>query len=152
MLDSKWKPVLDDALGHMYDDRRFGHLLIVALYEGDLPPFCTHMPLDPEPETGVQINDFQTAYETAVATNNAARDGAVMVRLPEDVGSVPVITGWSFRLFPPPLDVARRYNRGSGYNSSLDFSGLEGVYCVYLANLTGVLRFDGGTETVLRRR
>lgn len=149
MTGVDWKDFFDDALIGMYKDSVLDHLLLVVLYEGQKHPLCcAPMPLDPEPGLGIPINDFPTIYKDALTTNDAVKDGAVMVRLPTK-GGCPIVTGWSYRLFASPLNVKREVNRGSGYNSSLDFSGVEGVLSVYLVNEKGILRFEHGIEIVL---
>jgi hypothetical protein len=45
--------------------------------------------------------------------------------------------------------VSRLKNRGSGYNSSFDFSGVKRIICVYFINKNGVKKFTNGKEKVL---
>lgn len=151
MIDGNWKGFFDDALVSMYNDSILDHLLLVVLYEGQKHPlYCAPMPVDPEPELGIPINDFLTIYKNALTINEAIKDGAVMVRLPGRGEEYPIVTGWSYRLFAPPLNVKRQVNRGSGYNSSLDFSDVEGVSSVYLVNTKDILRFEHGSEIILQ--
>ncbi len=60
-----------------------------------------------------------------------------------------MLRGFSYRLFPPPLITSRLENMGSGYNSSLDFSSVKGVICVYFINKNEVKKFTKGKEEVL---
>ena len=121
------------------------HTLIIALFEGKhLPRYCVHMPRDPEPKSEVPLTHSLTeVLFTAARTNQSIEDGAIMIRIDRDV---PILEGFSYRLYPPPLDVPREKNMGSGYNSAFDFSGVDGVKCVYFINKTGLRKFIQGHE------
>ncbi|MEM5855709.1 MAG: hypothetical protein QW472_05350 [Candidatus Aenigmatarchaeota archaeon] len=104
------------------------------------------MPINPQPPINIEIRDFIRIYKEAIKINPAIHDGAVMVKLSQ---KIPILTGWCFRLYPPPLATRRKINRGSGYNTILDFSCVENVEVTYFANTHELIKFKKGKEKVL---
>ena len=119
------------------------HSIIVIFFKGkSLPEHCTPMPRDPEPEINVPLNmDFSEMYFSMLSKNPSIKDGAILIQ--EDC-DCPLLRGFSYRIYPPPLNVPREKNMGSGYNSSLDFSGVKGVRCVYFIDSSSVRKFVKG--------
>lgn len=101
------------------------------------------MKRDPLPPLGQSLGpSFAEEWRNAVALNSAIHDGAVMAA-PDDDDIYKVI-GWSYRLFPPELDVQEHGNRGSAFNSCLAMSSSEGVARLYLVTRGECWRFIGG--------
>jgi len=113
---------------------------IIVLFKGNsLPKYCVSMPRNPEPPDELPLtNDFVELFLSIAKNNLSIKDGAIMIRIDHNP---PILKGFSFRLYPPPLIVRREKNMGSGYNSALDFSGVDRVLCVYFINKTGVRKF-----------
>ena len=107
-----------------------------------IPQYCTPMLRHPNPKINIPINNnLVEIYFSAIKKNPAIEDGAILIQT--DNG-VPILRGFSYRIYPPPLNVQRLKNMGSGYNSSLDFSGIERVVCVYFINKHGVKKIING--------
>lgn len=139
----------DDVLVKMHQDKILAHSLMLVLYGGKIPQYCVPMPRNPEPDINIPVHDFSSIYRNALMLNKTVEDGAVMIKLPERLGEDNILTGWSYSLFAPPLNLPRRVNCGSAYNSSLNFSGMVDVKYVYLVNSESVLRFEDCIENIL---
>jgi|GEM_PF-3778654 len=107
------------------------------------------MPLYPEPETNIPIDNFLEIYKRNLRINSAIVDGAIMIKMPQEIYEKPKITSWAYRLWPPPLATKKQKNRGSGYNSSIDFSLVDNVEAVYLVKVEEALKFKKGLEILL---
>lgn len=86
----------------------------------------------PDPQTGMVLDiSFVDYYAAALALNPAVHDGAVMVgrRTKNDPY---VVMGWSYRLFPPSMQLDDVPNRGSAFNSCVAMSMVPEVDCLYL--------------------
>jgi hypothetical protein len=118
---------------------------MVVLYKGDkLPSYCVLMTRDPQPKIDSPLgNNFSEIYFSALKTNPSLIDGAILIQINS---TRPILKGFSYRLFPPYLDVPRAINKGSGYNSALDFSKVKRVECVYFINHKSVRKFIKGKE------
>jgi hypothetical protein len=100
------------------------------------------MPREPSPPIGQPIDqDFGDTIRAAIELNASVHDGAIMASVRD---SSYVVTGWSFRLFPPDFRGAKVPNKGSAYNSCLAMSAVEGVVRVYLVSKHGAWRFQQG--------
>jgi len=105
------------------------------------------MPRDPKPPSKIVLKgNLSKIILTAVKNNSSIRDGAIMIKMD---CNPPIITGFSFRLYPPSLASKRKVNKGSGYNSAIDFSYIDGVICVYFINNTCISKFIKGEEVEL---
>ena len=78
-----------------------------------------------------------------IKKNPSIKDGAILIQLDQNI---PILRGVSYRLFPPPLKTSHLKNKGSGYNSAFDFSGVKRVMWVYFINKNGVKKFIRGKE------
>ena len=106
------------------------------------PKYCAPMIRYPKPKSDMPVhNNFPKLYFAALKKNSSIRDGAILVQLDHDNL---ILKGFSYRLFPPPLKITGLKNKGSGYNSSLDFSGVKRVMCVYFINKDKVKKFING--------
>lgn len=125
--------------------KAISHTVIIVLYKGEaFPEYCVPMPRDPKPLEKITLtNDFMKILSSIIKNNPAIKDGAIMIRIDHNP---PVITGFSFRLYPPPLAIERKENKGSGYNSAIDFSNVDRVICVYFINSTDIKKFIKGKE------
>jgi len=100
------------------------------------------MPRDPQPEVGQTIDgSFGQVVRSAIEANEAVHDGCIMVAVDETEGRV---TGWSYRLFPPPTEITPPPNKGSAFNSCLAMSLVPGVFALYLVSKGSVWRFKRG--------
>jgi len=124
------------------------HAIIIALFQGKkLPKYCSSMPRNPKPKINIPLNNnLSEIYFSAIKENSSIKDGAVLVQLNHNI---PVLRGFSYRLFPPLFKMLRLKNMGSGYNSALDFSVVKRVLCVYFINKNGMKKFVKGKEEVL---
>ena len=103
------------------------------------------MVLDPLPHSGHPIDtEFASALHGAISANPRAHDGAIMCGRRNDAGAYEV-TGWSFRLHPPPVDRPQVPNKGSGFNSSLAMSRVEAVDRVLFWSTGAGWCFEGGS-------
>ena len=119
---------------------------IICIYTGSVPPGCAPMPRDPAPPVGMAIDGPLTgAFEQALRINPAVHDGAVMIGRSRETDDY-VITGWSYRLFPPETDRSLIPNRGSAFHSSLLMSAVDGVDRVYLFSTGQLVCFADGRE------
>ena len=110
--------------------------LISCLYtDVTLPANCEPMLRSPEPDIGMGLNDnLAQSVSAAYALNPSVHDGAIMIGR-RDTATFYKIEGWSYRLFPPHAESARREaNRGSAFNSCLAMSLTQKVDCLYLVS------------------
>lgn len=138
--------LIDNEMIRICKDPHLQHPVIVALFEGrTLPKYCVPMPRDPEPRVNIPLSsNFSEVYFSALRENPSIKDGAILIQIDH---SPPILKGFSYRIYPPPLNTARaEKNMGSGYNSSLDFSGINKVKCVYFVNKGSVRKFTKGKE------
>ena len=102
------------------------------------------MPRLPAPRIGIILSEsFGFYLHEAIAMNEAVHDGAIMLGR-EFSEKEYYVTGWSFRLFPPPTLSAQEPNRGSAFNSCLAMSCVAKVDRLYLINRSATIRFEGG--------
>lgn len=130
-------------------------LKLIVLFRGrDLPSYCAPMPIDPLPAIGLECSQhLPELIARAYQRNPAIHDGACMIEIRQcDTGKrgIPefILRGWSYRLYPPASLHAREANRGSAYNSAVDFSLVHGVECVYLFGDAQFECFDKGNLMV----
>lgn len=147
-MNKKVKNDMGNELIRIFEYNKPQHAIIVILFKGRrLPKYCAPMPRNPGPKINISLNnDLSEIYFSALKENASIKDGAILIQL--DRG-IPILRGFSYRLFPPPSKTPRLKNEGSGYNSSLDFSGVKRVKCVYFVNKNGVKKFINGGEEVL---
>ena len=121
------------------------HAIIIVLFKGKrLPKYCVPMKRRPSPKINIPLNNnLSKIYFLALKENPSIRDGAILIQLNR---GCPILRGFSYRLFPPPSKMPRQENKGSGYNSALDFSVVKRVVCVYLINKNRVVKFINGKE------
>ena len=100
----------------------------MVLYTGPGFPECSSpMILDPLPRSGHPIDtEIASALQGAISANPRVHDGAIMCGRRTEENQYEA-TGWSFRLYPPPVDRPQVPNKGSGFNSSLAMSRMETV-------------------------
>jgi len=139
---------MDNEIIKIFKNNKPQHAIIVVLFKGRrLPKYCAPMPRNPEPKINIPLNNnFSEIYFSAVRKNPSIKDGAILIQLNRDTL---MLKGFSYRIYPPSLNVPRARNKGSGYNSSLDFSGVERIECVYFINKSGVKKFINGKEKAL---
>ena len=105
------------------------------------------MARNPKPKMNIPLNtnfsNFPEIYFSALKENPSIRDGAILIQSKRET---PILRGFSYRLFPPLSKVTRAKNKGSGYNSSLNFSCVKRVACVYFINKDGVIKFIKGRK------
>ena len=138
---------MDNEIIEIFKKNKSRHAIIVVLFKGKrLPKFCASMLRKPNPKINVSLNknnNLSKIYFCALKENPSIRDGAILIQLKRDA---PILRGFSYRLFPPPSKVTRAKNKGSGYNSSLDFSFVKRVVCVYFINKDGIIKFVKGRK------
>lgn len=139
---------MDNEIIEIFKKNKSQHAIIIVLFRGKkLPKYCTPMPREPKSERNIPLNNnLSKIYFSALIKNPAIKDGAILIQLDRDT---PIIRGFSYRLFPPPSKTPQLENKGSGYNSSLDFSVVKRVICVYFINKNGVIKFRNGKEKAL---
>ncbi|MEK7190077.1 MAG: hypothetical protein AAB666_03835 [Patescibacteria group bacterium] len=135
--------IIDNEVIKLSKDKKLKHLIIIILFKGKMiPKYCTPMPRNPNPKINILLNnDLTKIYFSAIKKNPAIEDGAVLIQA--ENGAL-ILRGFSYRIYPPPLNVSRLKNMGSGYNSSFDFSNIEGVVCVYFINKHGAKKIING--------
>lgn len=140
--------IMDNEAIKLFKDNRLKHLIIIILFKGErMPKYCTPMPRHPYPKINVSLNNnLVEIYFSVIKKNPAVEDGAILIQV--DNG-IPMLRGLSYRIYPPPLNIPRLKNMGSGYNSSLDFSGIKRVVCVYYINKDEVKKFINGKVKTL---
>lgn len=113
----------------------------------DLPSFCCIESFNPKPRIGCQVNEnFIEIMNKEYSFNKAIHDGAMAFYWDCSPQSLPVLSAWGVRLFPPVLCPSIRSNRGMAYNSALQFSAVGPVKSVFLFEATGFLLFENGNE------
>lgn len=128
-----------------------GTLILIFYVTSKCSAFYTSMSRTPDPPVGVPFGStFPELFLQVTRENPSLLDGAILVEVGQSSKVVPKVTAWSCRLFPPSNEsVNKKSNRGSAYNSAMDFSVLEGVEFVYLLNCNGIIRIKNGSETNL---
>lgn len=141
---------MDNELIRLFENNKPQHAFIAVLFKGTrLPRYCAPMLRDPKPQINILLNNnLSEIYFSAIKKNASIEDGAILIQLR---GNTPIIRGFSYILYPPPLKVSRLKNMGSGYNSALDFSGIKRVLCVYFINKNGIKKYINGKEKVLMK-
>jgi len=139
---------MDNEIIKIFKRNQSRHAIIIVLFKGKkLPKYCVPMMRKPNPKTKIPLNNkLSKIYFSALKENPSIGDGAILIQLD---GTCPILKGFSYRLFSPPLKGPRLENRGSGYNSALDFSGVKRVLSVYFINKNGVVKFINGKEKVI---
>ncbi len=119
---------------------------IIVFYTGpSIPDYATEMLRHPAPSVGHPVNDrVGLVLQEALEANPSVHDGAIMCgRL--SCGDVYRITGWSYRLYPPPCHGVLIPNKGSAFNSGLAMSAVTTVDRVlYWSSGTGSC-FEAGS-------
>jgi hypothetical protein len=120
--------------------------LLLCLCKDTIPAaYAAPMSRAPEPPTGFLIDDrFSERYGAALKANPAIHDGAIMAYRRNDGYTV---NGWSYRLFPPPIQHSPLENRGTAFHSCLAMSALDGVDGVLLFSGREAFVFCGGAIT-----
>ena len=138
---------MDNEIIKIFKKKGTKHAIIIVLFKGKrLPKFCVPMLRKPNPKINITLNEnnnLSKIYFAALKENLAIQDGAILIQLRRDA---PILKGFSYRLFPPPSNVARARNKGSGYNSSFDFSFVRRIACVYFINKDGAIKFIKGRK------
>ena len=141
---------MDNEIIKIFKKKGTKHAIIIVLFKGKrLPKFCVPMLRKPNPKINITLNEnnnLSKIYFSALKENPSIRNGAILIQSKRET---PILRGFSYRLFPPLSKVTRAKNKGSGYNSSLDFSVVKRVMCVYFINKNGVTKFVNGREKVL---
>ncbi len=153
-MKSKYKKLLEKIkfiekeLIKIFKSGKLQHCIIVVLYKGNRPPsYCVSMIRDPQPKIENPLgNNFSEIYFSALKKNPSIEDGAILIQISS---ASLILKGFSYRLFPPYFNAPRAINKGSGYNSALDFSNVKRVKCVYYINHEGVRKFIKGKERKL---
>jgi len=142
--------LMDNEIIEIFKKNKSQHAVIIVLFRGKrLPKYCTPMIRKPKPKCNISLkNNLSKIYFSALKENPAIKEGAILIQLD---GDAQIIRGFSYRLFSPPSKTPRLENKGSGYNSSLDFSVVKRVMCVYFINKNGVQKFTKGKgETIFK--
>ncbi|MCG2629457.1 MULTISPECIES: hypothetical protein [Bradyrhizobium] len=122
----------------------FDPLICCLYHQNNLPRFAEPMPRDPSPEVGQFLDqNFAETVRAAIAFNEAIHDGAIMAAV--DHHSRCTITGWSYRLFPPPSEIPPPVNKGSAFNSCVAMSLVPGILALYLVSKGTTWRFERGS-------
>lgn len=140
--------IIEDELVKFFKNTKLQHSVIIILFKGRrLPKYCIPMSRNPKPKINILLNNnLIKIYLSAIKKNHSVVDGAILVQT--NYG-MPILRGFSYRIYPPFLNRPRSKNMGSGYNSSFDFSGVKRVVCVYFINEIGIRKFINGKEIVL---
>jgi len=140
--------IIDSEAIKFFKDSGSQHLIIIILFKGKkLPGHCIPMLRGYTPEINIPLNNnLVKIYFSAIKKNPSIEDGAILI---QENRSTPILRGFSYRIYPPPLNVSRLKNMGSGYNSALDFSGVRRIVCVYCINKSGVKKLINGKQKVL---
>jgi len=140
--------IIEDELIKFFKNTKLQHSIIIILFKGEkLPKYCIPMSRNPKPKiNSVLNNNLIKIYLSAIKKNHSVIDGAILVQT--DYG-VPILRGFSYRIYPLFLNRPRSKNMGSGYNSSFDFSGVKRVVCVYFINKINIKKFINGKEITL---
>lgn len=142
------QPAIDNEIIKIFKRNKSRHAIIIMLFKGKkLPRYCVPMARNPKPKINISLNNsFSEIYFSALKENPSIKDGAILIQLDRNTL---ILRGFSYRIYPPPLKAPRLKNMGSGYNSSLDFSSVKRVKCVYFINKNGVKKFTNGKEIAL---
>ena len=119
---------------------------IMVFYTGPvIPEYCSAMPRDPLPGCGHLIDaGFSPELQRALRENSSIHDGAIMCGRISAKDNYKV-TGWSYRLHPPPNDGPVLANKGSAFNSGLAMSCIESVDKVLFWSSGRAWCFDRGS-------
>lgn len=140
---------IEKGLIKIFKSSKLQHCIIVILYKGSrLPSYCVPMIRNPQPKIDIPLeNNFSEIYFSALKINPSIKDGAILIQIDS---SFPILRRFSCRLFPPScFNASHSRNKGSGYNSALEFSNVKRVECVYYINYEGVRKFIKGKERKL---
>lgn len=139
---------MDNEIIKLFKKIKSQHTIIVVLFsEEKLPRYCIPMSRKPKPKNNISLKgNLSEIYFSALKKNPSIQDGAILIQMNR---SSQILKEFSCRLYPPPLNMPGPKNMGSGYNSSLDFSGVKGVVCVYFINKNGIKKFINGKEKTL---
>jgi len=142
------KIIIEDEIIKFFKNIKLQHPVIIVLFKGKrLPKYCIPMLRNPKPKANIPLNNnLIRIYLSAIKKNHSVIDGAILIQTD---CIMPMLRGFSYRIYPPPLNMPRLKNMGSGYNSSLDFSGVQRIKCVYFINKNGVKKFINGKEIIL---
>ena len=101
---------------------------LMVFYTGsNFPEFASEMLRDPLPIGGHSIDgEFALVLQHVIKANASVHDGAIMCGRFSAKDKYKV-TGWSYRLHPPPINTPVVPNKGSAFNSSLAMSLVETV-------------------------
>jgi hypothetical protein len=140
--------VIENEIFKILKRNKSRHSVIIALFKGrKLPKYCVLMPRNPSFKINTYLNNnLSKIYFLSQKKNSSIIDGAILIQL--DYNTT-ILRGFSYRLFPPPSKTPRLENKGSGYNSSLDFSVVRRVICVYFINKKAVIKFVNGKEKII---
>ena len=141
---------LDVIFSSLADHQSGQEPTIACLYTGRAAPkACAPMRRVPAPQIGQVLDmSFTSHVIAALALNPAIHDGAIMLsRL--NVSTPFIISGWSYRLFPPHVAKNGPPNRGSAFNSCLAMSKMDSVERMYLLTRGVVTRFISGSAEPL---
>ncbi|SDO47462.1 hypothetical protein SAMN05444050_4224 [Afipia sp. GAS231] len=77
---------------------------------------------------GALLDDaFRNVYQTALLANPEFHDGALLAGRTSGPAASYSVTGWSYRLYPPPAGRPHSLNRGSAFHSCRAMSALPEV-------------------------
>lgn len=129
-----------------------GAMIVVLHAPGSAPSYSVAMPRSAPGSAHVKFVLSARAPELArivrlsLTANPAYHDGALLVTPSLTRATEFVITGWSFRLFPPPCAAVRRADQGSAYNTAFDYSAVPGVLRAYSIGPKTAFAFEAGAE------
>lgn len=125
--------------------------VMLCIYAGNqMPPYCAKMVRNPEPISGQKLADLPDIILDMLARNPSIHDGAIMVHRNEF--DEYFISGWSYRLYPPPPKLDITSNRGSAYNSCAAMSAVADIDAVLLLGSERIEAFMNGCEVESARR
>jgi hypothetical protein len=103
--------------------------LLACLYSGSaFPRFAEPMPRSPRPPLGAALDaSFHVVYREALLANPELHDGALLAGRDAGRRGCYSVTGWSYRLYPPPAGKHHSPNRGSAFHSCRAMSALSEV-------------------------
>ncbi|WP_141693808.1 hypothetical protein [Methyloligella halotolerans] len=138
-------PTVDQFFLDLHKSQVIEESLIACFYRGKEPPsYCHAMPRSPVPDAGHPLDSNFTCYLLkAMAANAALHDGALMFGRSSKAEDY-ILTGWSYRLFPPATGAEGLTNRGSAFNSCLAMSQVGRVDRLLLLSRDGVTEFKRG--------
>jgi hypothetical protein len=120
--------------------------LLVCLHDDSgLPRFAEPMPRSPSAPLGALLDDaFPNVYRQALLINPELHDGALLAGRVLGPAASYSITGWSYRLYPPPAGLPHSPNRGSAFHSCRAMSALPEVDGLILFARSERMIFVGG--------